>query len=56
MIKLDPYIVEFISNNWMALTILLTFLKGIAMMTKSTTDDKIVTMFANLFGSLRGKK
>ena len=50
------YIVDFISNNWMAITISLTLLKGFAMMTKSTVDDKIWTMLNNLFSGLRGKK
>ncbi len=53
MINTNLYIVEFISGNWMAMTILLTLLKGIAMMTKSTVDDKVVTMLSNLLGGLR---
>ena len=53
MINTNLYIVEFISGNWMAMTILLTLLKGIAMLTKSTIDDKVVTMLSNLLGGLR---
>ena len=53
MINLDPYIVEFVSNNWISMTILLTLLKGIAMLTPSTKDDKIHTLLAGLFGQVR---
>ncbi len=56
MINTNLYIVEFISGNWMAITISLTLLKGIAMMTKSTVDDKIWTMLNNLFSGLRRTK
>ncbi len=56
MIKLDSYIIEFISNNWMAMTIFLTLLKGVAKMTKSTKDDQIATMLSNLFNGLRRQK
>lgn len=56
MIKLDPYIVDFISGNWMAITILLGLLKGMASITTSTTDDKVWTMLNNLFNGLRGMR
>jgi len=55
MINLDPIVTEFISKNWMSLTMLLTILKGIALITPSTTDDKIYTLLSGLFGQLRGK-
>jgi len=54
MINMDPYIVEFVSNNWISMTILLTLLKGVAMLTPSTTDDKIHTLLVGLFGQIRG--
>ena len=55
MINLDPIIIEFISNNWFALTILLTLLKGIAVLTPNVKDDKLHTLLTGLFSQLRGK-
>jgi len=55
MINLDPYILDFVANNWLAMTMLLTILKGIALITPSTHDDKIYTLLSGLLGQLRGK-
>jgi hypothetical protein len=54
--NLDPYILDFVSNNWLAMTILLTLIKGIAILTPSTKDDKIHTLLSGLFGQMRGGK
>ncbi len=56
MINSDPIIVEFALNNVIAIGLFLGLLKGIAKITKSTTDDKIATLIANLFSSIRGGK
>ena len=56
MINLDPYILEWVSGNWLAMTVLLTLLKGVAMITPSTTDDKIYTLLSGLLGQIRGGK
>ena len=56
MINLDPYIMEFISGNWMAMTIFLTLLKGVAILTPSATDNKIHALLTELFGMFRGKR
>lgn len=56
MFSLDSVILEFVGGNWMSLYILLTLLKGIALITKSTTDDKIITLLANAYKSLRAGK
>ena len=56
MPNIDPYILEFVANNWLAMTVLLTVLKGIALITPSTHDDKIYTLLSGLFGQLRGKR
>lgn len=53
MINLDPIILEFVKNNLLATGLFLGFLKGIAKITPSTTDDKIVTLLNNLFASVR---
>ena len=52
--SLDSYVVDFVKNNAITLYILLTGLKGMALMTKSTKDDKIVTLLSNMFGAVRG--
>jgi hypothetical protein len=54
MPNLDPYITEFISGNWLAITIFLTLLKGVAIMTPSATDNKIHELLSGLFGQIRG--
>jgi len=58
---LDPYLTEFLKGNWQSLLLLFGILKGIAIMTPNTEDDKIVTMIQNLFtrakdGSLMEKE
>jgi len=55
MIAMDSFILDFVSNNWLAMTILLTLIKGIAMLTPSTKDDKVHTLLSGLFGQIRGK-
>lgn len=52
MLKADPYILDFVSGNLLGISLLLAFLKGIAKITKSTTDDKIVTLIQNIFSSI----
>ena len=53
MIKLDPIMFDFFKYNFFTCTLIIAFLKGIAKMTKSTTDDKIVTLISNLFSSVK---
>jgi len=48
IISLDPYVFGFIKANLGTLTLLLGLLKGLALITPSTLDDKIVTMIQNL--------
>jgi len=56
MINLDPYILEFVANNWLAMTILLGLLKGIAILTPSAKDNQIHELLVGLFGTIRGGK
>lgn len=56
MFSLDRILIEFIGANWMSMYIILTILKGIALLTKSTTDDKIVTLLNNMFNVVTGGK
>jgi len=54
MINLDPYIIEFISNNWITMTLVLGILKIIAKLTPNIHDDSIVTLLSGIFGMVRG--
>ena len=56
MIALDTKVLEFISGNFLTIGLILGFLKGLAKITKSTTDDKIVTLISNLFSSVKKMK
>ena len=56
MIKLDPIVLEFATNNVITMGLVVAFLKGLAKETKSTTDDKIVTLIANIFSSITTKR
>ena len=49
MISLDPYIIQFVAGNVLALTLFLALLKGIAKLTKSVWDDKISTLLGQVF-------
>ena len=55
MINLDQYVNAFISENWLTISMLLTLLKGCALVTKNTTDNAIHTLLANMFNQIRGK-
>ncbi len=52
MFSADPYVLEFIKGNFISLTMALTLLKGLAVLTKSVDDDKIVTLLQKVL-SLR---
>ena len=55
MINLDPYITEFVGNNWIALSLFLGTLKVIARMTSWVGDDAIHTLLSGVFNQVRGK-
>jgi len=50
MFALDPYIIEFVGGNVLALTLFLALLKGIAKLTPTVWDDKISTLLSKVFG------
>jgi hypothetical protein len=56
MFSLDTYLVEFVGANVISLYVLVTLLKGVALMTKSTKDDKIVTLLSNMFSAVRYRR
>ena len=49
MIACDPYIIQFVGGNVLALTMLLALLKGVAKLIPGVLDDKIVTLLAKMF-------
>ncbi|WP_028325808.1 hypothetical protein [Desulfatirhabdium butyrativorans] len=53
MISIDRYILEFVGNNWITLYLLFTILKGVAIMTDSVKDDRIVTLLGQVWSVLR---
>lgn len=53
---MDGWVLKFVGENWMTMYLLITALKGIALITPSVTDDKIVTMLSNIYGHLRSGK
>lgn len=53
---MDKYILEFISNNWLTMYLVITALKGIALITPSVVDNKIVTLLVQVYDVLRGGK
>ena len=55
MIKLDPIVLDFVANNVLTIGLVIALLKGIAKETVSTTDDKIITLIANIFSSVTSK-
>ena len=56
MINLDQYIVEFVSQNWIALSLFLGGLKVVAKMTTWVGDDAIHTLLSGLFNQILGKR
>ena len=44
MLNLDPYILEFIGGNWLAIGLLLILLNGLCEIIPGEMDDKIVSI------------
>lgn len=49
MFSLDQYIIEFVRNNWISLSLFLGMLKIVAEMTDWVGDNKIYTLLAGTF-------
>lgn len=56
MISVDAILVELVKENFVTISSLLVFLKIIASETKSTVDDKVVTLLMNLFRKQKPEK
>ena len=56
MTSIDSYILEFVGQNWLTITLALAILREIALASPGVLDDKIVTLLGNWLGGLRPKK
>ena len=56
IIAIDPYVIGFVKNNWVTITLFIGLLKGVAVLTPGTTDDKVATLIGNLLGIVKTKK
>lgn len=54
--NLDQIIVDFVSKNYLTLTITFTALKGLAKITPWAWDDSVVSLFAGVFSSINPDK
>ena len=48
MVNLDPYIIEFIGGNWLAIGLLLILLNGLCEIIPGEIDNKIVSVFKRM--------
>lgn len=48
MIAIDPYILEFIGGNWLAIGLLLILLNGLCEIIPGEIDDKIVAVLKRM--------
>jgi hypothetical protein len=53
---MDAWLLKIVGENWMSIYLILTLLKGIAIITPSATDDRIISLFSNVYNSLRTGK
>ena len=51
----DPYLLAFVKGNMITLGTAVLLLKGIAVLTENTVDDKISTLFGNIMNSFKPK-
>jgi hypothetical protein len=50
---MDAWLLKNIGDNWMTIYLALTLLKGIAIITPSATDDKIITLLSQVYNNFR---
>ena len=48
MVSIDPYILEFIGGNWLAIGLLLILLNGLCEIIPGEMDDKIVAVLKRM--------
>lgn len=52
MIKLDPYLLDFLSGNTVTISLIFAILKSIAVSVKSVSDNKITTLIYNIINNI----
>lgn len=52
MISIDAYIIDFVSGNWIFLSLAVGMLKIVAKMTPWDHDDSLVTLLAGVMGMI----
>ena len=52
----NQLILDFYTNNWVAIGLLLMGLKGVAILTPSVKDDKIVSLFIEAIEMLKSRR
>jgi len=53
---MDAWLLKIVGENWMSIYLILTLLKGIAIITPSATDDRIISLFSSVYTALRTGK
>lgn len=53
---MDAWLLKSIGDNWMTIYLVMTLLKGIAIITPWAADDKIITMLSNAYSAIRTGK
>jgi len=53
MFSLDPYILEFVGGNWLAIGLFSILVTGLAELTKGETDNKVVAIFKRMVSFTR---
>lgn len=56
MISLDVYVLGFIRDNLVTISLALMLLKGLAQMSSWTWDEKLVKIFVGMFNTVRSNK
>ena len=50
---MDAWLLQFVGENWLTMTLFLMFAKGLAEITPGEWDDKIADLFAGMLNFVR---
>ena len=53
---MDAWLIEFVGQNWLTMTLVLMLAKGVAEMTPGDWDDKIANLFSGMLNFVRNKE
>ena len=56
MFSVDGYILEFVSKNWLGISMFMAALKYLSVLTPGTEDDKIYTFLSNILATVNPLK